>query len=64
VDYIFRWLELEFDSEEESPEDLAPYADPEEITPTGNSCPDCGTETVKQATCEFCTNCSWTGGCG
>jgi len=64
IDYIFRWLEQKFVLDQDGPSLETQYEVGEDDVFTGNPCPRCGTETVKQGRCEFCPNCAFTGGCG
>ena len=64
VDYIFRWLEQEF---EDKPEEFA--ADEEqpmirvEADQSGPPCDACGGIMVRRGTCYYCDNCDTTTGC-
>lgn len=67
LDYIFRWLELEFVKKDAAPVQ-APVGVPQKAqnvlsTPDAPPCPDCGSITVRGGTCYKCLNCGSTTGC-
>lgn len=72
MDYVFRWLHLEFLDEEEIDEDttqaltsIIPQEAPpmEPVDASGPICQDCGHPTVLEGRCYRCTNCMTTTGC-
>jgi ribonucleoside-diphosphate reductase alpha chain len=70
IDYIFRWLELQFIDKEEDIEDnhymeeRTSYAPaPVKVSFDGPPCPHCGSITGKVGTCFLCRNCGETTGC-
>jgi len=65
IDYVFRWLELEFmDSDAEEHDKIEPSSvAPPVMTYDGPSCMACGGLTQRQGTCFVCTTCGETTGC-
>jgi ribonucleoside-diphosphate reductase alpha chain len=70
MDYIFRWLSLEFleDKVEKEPKHLLEEITTEEIKiksidASGPPCQECGQPTVLSGRCYFCTSCGLTLGC-
>ena len=69
VDYIFRWLDKEFPTEESLP---APKVEAKTVTATSRIvkpasdaplCMECGSLMVRNGTCHKCENCGSTSGC-
>jgi len=66
IDYIFRWLQVEFfdNEEDETNQDEPIKAEPiKEVILDGPSCPYCGGLTQKSGTCYLCKTCGETTGC-
>lgn len=69
VDYIFRWLEINYTIEEIKEATLEVSTEPIAVIDATNSfdgppCSNCGSLTKRSGTCYLCTNCGDTTGCG
>lgn len=70
MDYIFRWLGLEFLDEEDEAYDgpvipsIIPQEPPKAIDASGPPCTNCGNPTMRSGTCFVCSSCGTQTGCG
>ena len=68
MDYIFKWIGLNFIDEEDDPVEEIPkqkefIASPKKTNLDGPPCPSCGSLTSRNGTCFVCTQCGETTGC-
>jgi len=67
IDYVFRWMEMQFPQKEEVKEKIKKEAPPassaHEMTTDAPPCSNCGQITVRNGSCHKCLNCGESNGC-